>query len=366
MAPRIPLTGACVWTGAEIARSSRWLRDLPPQAPAEIDAAIAGARRRGLGWPAITRQDFPLPTLAPLLADIADELETGCGMVKLRGFPIERYDPETLRLAYAGLASHLGSPVFQNRRGELMRDIRDEGGDLGRRYGQIESGDGAPFLSSYARTLSNGRLRFHTDRTDVVGLLCVRQARAGGISQVCSSAAVHNALLAERSDLLEVLFQNLPRSRLGEESDDPASVYALPVFGLCDGRLTSHFSLTYIEAAQRVPDVPPLTALQRAAIDRLIALAEALAFEMTLDPGDLQLLNSHATYHGRTAFEDDPASGRDRLLLRLWLAAPNSRPLPPGHEVLWGRIAAGARRGGIGQTGEPEAPGQASSAKPLR
>ena len=32
------------------------------------------------------------------------------------------------------------------------------------------------FLSSYARTLTNGSLRFHTDRTDVVGLLCVRQA----------------------------------------------------------------------------------------------------------------------------------------------------------------------------------------------
>jgi hypothetical protein len=29
---------------------------------------------------------------------------------------------------------------------------------------------------------------------------------------------------------------------------------------------------------------------------------------------------------------------------------PNSRALPAGHEVLWGRIDAGAQRGGIGQT----------------
>ena len=43
------------------------------------------------------------------------------------------------------------------------------------------------------------------------------------------------------------------------------------------------------------------------------------------------------------------ASGRDRLLLRLWLAMPNCRALPVGQEVLWGNIEAGQRRGGIGQ-----------------
>ena len=49
---------------------------------------------------------------------------------------------------------------------------------------------------------------------------------------------------------------------------------------------------------------------------------------MTLDPGDIQFLNSHVTYHGRTPFEDDKDTGRDRLLMRLWLAMPNSRALP--------------------------------------
>src|SRR4029434_9424232 len=47
---------------------------------------------------------------------------------------------------------------------------------------------------------------------------------------------------------------------------------------------------------------------------------------------------NHVTYHARTAFEDDAAAGRDRLLLRLWLSVPNSRALPPGFEVLWGSI----------------------------
>lgn len=244
----------------------------------------------------------------------------------------------------------LGRPVFQNRSGELMRDIRDEGADIGNNYGQIETKDGGKFLSSYARTLSNGQLRFHTDRTDAVGLLCVRKARAGGVSKLASTGAIHNAILARRPDLLDALFEDFWRSRLGEETGSAASVYPLPIFGLREGRLTSHYSLTYIEAAQMVEGVPKLSAAQREAIAMLMAVAEELSFEMTLEPGDIQFLNSHITYHGRTAFEDDKQSGQDRLLLRLWLSMPNSRPLPRGHEVLWGSIEAGKPRGGIGQT----------------
>jgi hypothetical protein len=350
MTERKPVAGPSVWTGPEMMKSNRWIRDLPAGAKAELDAALANVQRRGLAWHEIRREDFPLPTLDALLADVADELENGCGMVKLRGLPVQAWDETALRRIWFGIGTHLGMPVFQNRRGELMRAIRDEGGDVGRRYGQIEGkGEGKPFLSSYARTLTNGQLRFHTDRTDVVGLLCVRQAKAGGISRICSSAAVHNAFLARRPDLLEVMFADTWRSRMGEESDDPATVYKLPIFGLRDGKFTSHYSLTYIEAAELVPGVPKLTAQQREAIDLLMKLAEELSFSMTLEPGDIQLLNSHVTYHGRTPFEDDRAAGLDRLLLRLWLTMPNSRALPEGHEVLWGSIAAGARRGGIAQ-----------------
>jgi hypothetical protein len=79
-------------------------------------------------------------------------------------------------------------------------------------------------------------------------------------------------------------------------------------------------------------------------------LADELSFEMSFAPGDIQFVNNHVIYHARTAFEDDAAAGQDRLLLRLWMAMPNSRALPRGHEVLWGSIDAGARRGGIGQT----------------
>ena len=192
-------------------------------------------------------------------------------------------------------------------------------------------------------------MRYHTDRTDVVGLLALQQAAHGGISKLASALAVHNEILARRPDLLELLFAPYHRSRLGEEEGGDKVVYALPVMGLCEGKFTSHYSRTYIEAAQLLPDTPKMSDAQWEAIDLLAAVAEDLALEMRLAPGDIQLLNNHVIYHARTPFEDDPASGKVRCLLRVWLAMANSRPLPADHAVLWGEVAAGAVRGGIGQ-----------------
>ena len=354
MAAPAPINAACAWHGRDMVESERWIRDLHPEHVEELDEALRAVETRGPEWHAITVDDFPLPGLSSLIEELRDELESGCGLMKLRGLPVERYNEDQLRKLYFGLGSNIGRTVHQNRRGELMRLIRDEGAGVGKQYGQIDAAAGTgekPFLSSYARTLTNGALRFHTDRTDVVSLLCVRQAASGGVSTICSSVAVMNEMLRRRPDLAQLLFEPVYRSRLGEEFQTADEVYALPVFGVREGKFTSHFSLTYIEAAQKVDGVPRLTDAQREALDYLLELAAELAFEMVLEPGDIQFLNSHVTYHGRTPFEDGLQSGGGRLLMRLWLSMPNNRPLPPDHSVLWRNVEAGVVRGGIGQVG---------------
>ncbi len=346
-----PIAGACAWLGTDIAKSERWIRHLPQGAIDEIDRALIEAKRRGVAWSDVNRTNFPLPGMTALFDDVRDELENGSGMVQLRGLPVARYEEEDLRRIWFGIGANLGTPLNQNKSGELMRAIRDEGGTAlaGQRYGQIDEGKGKTFLSSYARTLTNGQLRFHTDRCDAVGLLCVRQAKAGGVSKLASSAMVHNVMLERRPDLCAALYEDIWRSRFGEEPGGEKLAYPLPIFGQRDGRFTSHYSLTYIEAAQKMGEVPRLTEAQKAGIDMLMDLAQELSFEMRFAPGDMQLLNNHVIYHGRTPFEDDASSGQDRLLLRIWLALPNSRALPKGHEVLWRSIEPGANRGGIGQ-----------------
>jgi Taurine catabolism dioxygenase TauD, TfdA family len=319
------LGGPAAWKGTDLLAARDWVRPLGGMAVEELDAALAAVNKRGLDWPALTAEDVPLPTLSRTMTDIADELERGRGVVKLTGFPVDRHDETALRALYYGLACHIGTPVPQNGRRGMMRDIRDNGGT------RVESSDG---------------LRWHNDRTDVVALLCVRKAQAGGISRIVSAVAIHDAMQARRPDLLAELYRDYYRSTVGDEVGAETRFYPLPVFARCNGYFTCNFSNTYIEQAQRFPDVPRLTAAQQEAIRMLVDLAEELCFEMPLEPGDLQLLNNHVIYHGRTPFSDDAAAGRDRLLYRLWLSMPNSRPLPESHRPLWGRIEAGAIRGG--------------------
>lgn len=46
----------------------------------------------------------------------------------------------------------------------------------------------------------------HTDNSDIVGLLCIRDAMEGGLSNWASSVSIHNALLRMgREDLVEAM-----------------------------------------------------------------------------------------------------------------------------------------------------------------
>jgi len=335
-----------VWTAAQLEPDTRWQHEFDAEKVDVLDSALNVAVRRGASIETLSNDSFPLTGLEGWLQGIAEELERGCGIVRLRGLPVERYTEAECALLFMGLCRTLGTPVFQNSGGQLLRQIRNEGPDVGLRYGQLGEGD-QTFLSSRARTASTAPLRFHTDRTDVVALLCVNQAARGGLSKIASTAAVHNAMLNEHPQLLELLFQSYHRSRLGEEEGGESQVYALPVFGLADGHFTSHYSRTYIEAAQLIPDVPKMSAQQWRALDVLAETAERLCMSMRLEPGDIQLLNNHVVYHSRSAFENDVSRNLERVLLRVWLCMPNNRPLPVDHEVLWRNTDAGSMRGGI-------------------
>ena len=94
MTTRRPITGACAWLGPDMARSTRWQRDLAPVDIAALDAALGSVQSRGLAWHEIARETFPLPGMTGLIADIRDELENGSGMMKLRGLPVARYSED--------------------------------------------------------------------------------------------------------------------------------------------------------------------------------------------------------------------------------------------------------------------------------
>ncbi|MHA1527738.1 MAG: TauD/TfdA family dioxygenase [Alphaproteobacteria bacterium] len=344
---RKPLGGSAAWTGDELARDRSWIRHLETPDIAALDAALEHVRARGLDWPQVTRADFPLGGFGAQLADIAEELEHGRGIALLRGLPVERYDSDALKCIHYGLASHLGTPVYQSARGELIGEITDEGAAALARGTLKGSGGDQPFLSSRARVQTTGLLRFHTDRSDVVALLCAEQSMAGGLSEIASAITIHDTMLARRPDLVEALYRDIPRSRLGEERGGEAAYYMLPVFAVEQGYFTTHYSRTYVEAGQRVATVPRMSEAQWEALDLLHELGFELCLTHRFQPGDIQYLNNHILYHGRTAYED--GAGGKRLLYRTWISMANSRPLPAGHAVLFGDTGAGVVRGGIRQ-----------------
>jgi hypothetical protein len=326
------IVAPCAWKGPDVQHSTDWVRPFRDDELEEIDHALQGVKRRGLAWVDITREDFPLPQFGRVIATIAQELETGRGMILLRGLPLA-YSAEDLRMVYWGIGTHLGTAVSQGGRGELLGIVEDEAKavEVTRRRGS-KTADSLPF---------------HADRCDVVGLLCVRKAKSGGLSRIVSAAAIHNEVLRRRPDLIEVFYADWYNSRQGDEAPGESRAYPKPIFGFRDGHFTGMFSPAYIRSAQQFPEVPRLSARQEEALELFGALADELVLDMAFEPGDIQLLNNHLIYHARTNYTDHEEKDRKRLLLRLWLSVPGSRPLPHGYELLFGNIEAGALRGGV-------------------
>src|SRR5207302_7463896 len=96
---------------------------------------------------------------------------------------------------------------------------------------------------------------------------------------------------------------------------------------------------------------------QTEALDLFDALCDDPGLRMSMEfrPGDVQLVHNHTLLHDRTAFEDWPEAERKRHLLRLWLAPPEARPLPPVFARRYGSLTPGDR-GGVGSTAEHLAP----------
>ncbi len=316
--PKRPIECAAAWKGPEISDSDRWIYRLTNADIAEIDAAIAHVKSKGLKIPAVTRDDFPLPGLSKRLAMILAELETGLGCFLIRGIPVARLGNDDAILAYWGIGAHLGSAVAQNMMGELLGDVRAIDGDWDQNFN----------IRGYQ---TNVHLPFHCDKSDVVGLLCLQTSKSGGTSSFTSSVAIHNEMLRTRPDLLEALYHPFCVDHRGEEFEGDEPYYVAPVFTLYKGKLFSRFGQKYVETGQRFPQVPRLTQDETDAMNLYsrLALSDEFRLDMQFERGDIQLLNNHVTVHSRTEYQDWPEPERRRHLVRMLLFTPGLAEVPP-------------------------------------
>lgn len=297
------------WRSADVADESAWTLHLDDDDHAELDRALHHARTVSDDPLSLRREHFPLEGLQDRFDGLLDALIDGRGFVRISALDVDRYRDDELALLYWGIGLHLGEPWPQNKHGHVLGDVTDQG-------------KAADDPTARGNEFGGIRLDYHTDGSDLVGLLCLRPATEGGLSCVANAVAIHNELVRTRPDLAAVLYGELPQDLRGEGKPGRLPYFMTAPFTRHDGRLFVRFIPGYIHASQRHPEAPRLTDVQKEAIRTAVDLANDPDFHVTMDlrPGEMQFINNYHVLHGRTAYVDDVASGQKRHLKRLWLA----------------------------------------------
>ena len=304
------ITGPAAWKGGDFVGDTSWIHHLSGSEIELIDTALAHVKARGLTFPDFTREDFPISELAPFLKPFADELENGRGFLLLRGLPVERYSNDDINIVYYGLGLHLGVPVRQNPRGDLLDTVMNVGDPKDKKTRVYET---------------NLYLPYHSDPSDVVGLLCVRKARSGGLSSLVSVAAIYNEILEKHPEYLGLYYRPMYFAHLCEPMPSLS-----PIFSHNEGKLSCRYLRQYLELGHEIRSLP-LSRVEIEALDLFDSIMHRpdIRLDMMLEPGDLQFANNYAVLHSRTEFEDDTSPALHRKMLRLWLKMPNARKLAP-------------------------------------
>jgi alpha-ketoglutarate-dependent taurine dioxygenase len=301
-----PLEEQCAWRSAEL--GDGYVFQLSDAHVEEIDAALAHAEARTDDVLDITREDFPLPTLAGELAALTHELINGRGVVLIRGVPVARYSKDRASAIYWGVGTHLGRPWPQNAKGHLLGDVTDQGRAIDDPTARGNEIGGIAFP-------------FHSDGSDLVGLFCLDAGAGGGASLVANAVTIHNDLVRSEPELAAELYAPFAYDFRGEQAPGAKSWYTMPVFTRREDRLFVRYIRPYIESARRHDDAPRPSAAAREAMNRVDAMCADPAYHlsMMLEPGDMQFVNNYHVLHARDAYQDDRPAHRIRHLKRLWL-----------------------------------------------
>ena len=312
---RTPITDESAWTGAEMEKSHCWIHHLTPTYLREIDAAIEGLRRNARKLETVTRADFRFPTFGVFLKRFLWHDIAGRGFGLIRGLPRERYTDDEMGMLFWGIGFHMGIGKSQNPEGHRLGHVISFGEDRN-----------ALNVRGYR---TSAELKFHNDLSDVVGLLCLRKAKEGGLSSLVSGMTIHNIILREHSEYLPVLYRGF---RLDRRKQNPWFLAPIsnrvPVFSQVDGELSIRYIRIVINTAS-VKLHQPLSEQEVAALDFIDAVAArpGVALNMAFEEGDMQFVNNYTALHARAAFVDHDDPARKRHLLRLWLKVPGIRKL---------------------------------------
>ena len=299
------------WTRDSFGDASMFTYRVNSETLAEIDAALASAHAHDIGLLQATSEDFLLPSIAADAAVLREDLLSGRGFVVIDGIDASSHSQEDLKLIYWAIGSVLGEVLPQNREGDRMCKVADLGYD--------------PGDSNVRNSMTSREIGMHTDTVvfadiDIVGMLCVVQARSGGESRLISAAAIYDRLMREAPTALEQLGHDFPIDRRTEYTVDIGPTANAPILFESDSgvRIQHNYKLM-VSGAAKIGRA--ITDAEQRAIDKLNDLLndETLIVEFQLAPGQMVFLSNNRVLHDRNRWVDDPDPQHKRHLERMWI-----------------------------------------------
>lgn len=304
------------WTTNDLEINKNWLIELDDNDNEELVKATQFAVDTNKNLYDLTSSDFPLKYFVRKINLIKEQIQSGFGFVVIKKLPIKQFNEEEVKRMLWGIGQYIGYPEKQDRAGALLHVVTDTGANFAK--------------SDHIRGFqTNEELQFHTDGADIFALLCIRNAKTGGLSKLVSSVAIFNEIEKVRPDLAQILQKEFHfDSRTQNPNDD--KIQKIPIFVKHDNLITALYKRRYIRSAQRFEEVPKLTKLQIEALDLIDKLCNDKKFclSMQLSPGDLEIASNATTFHSRETYEDYADPNKRRCMIRLWLSLLHQRPLP--------------------------------------
>lgn len=342
---REKVSDASVWTAADLEADRSWDVRISDAECRELADGLAAVKAQGIPLAEMTARDFPL---GPALRGLADRIVGACrdgrGFIVMRGFPVAGQDTDDIRTMYWGLSLHLGTCVSQDKHAALVADVIDRGQKK------------EPLTRAYG---SSRESRLHVDLSDVVGLLCVRQAKESPPSVLASSMHVYNQFVEHHPEWLPRLYRGFRWDRFGEQAAWESPMTAeIPVFSHAGGQVSCRYNRSWITGAS-VRMNRPFDATEEAILDFFDQSARAGAVQLALHPGDMYFASNYTVLHGKAAHADEHVvEDAKRLLLRVWINLPDFRAFSDEATVRWGLT----HHGNLGWTADELAAGKNLSA----
>ena len=221
-----PITGPQVWQGETMSGRSDWVYRLPADSLDNLQSIVKSVSARG-----VTAKDFNfervnIQDLRVALMPIVNALGDGAGVALIKDMNIQNYTIDELKMALLLIGHHIGFVGPQEGINKWIGEVRD-----------VNPVDRSHYYHG------GGPLPMHMDPVDVAGLLCIRDAKLGGTSHIVSSSQVHNEILNERPDLLEILYRGYRQRRREHrrKGGPPLTEFYCPVFAEVGGKVVCNY-----------------------------------------------------------------------------------------------------------------------------